>query len=155
MPTAIGQAEIALTTRDVESWWGSPDTYQIKDWWADLEVGGRWSLDVMKDGELHPATGVFLEIDAPRRIVFTRRYEWDYPLLGWRDTKVTYLLSPAGSDTRLTIRQDGFAKLGDAADKHVEGWERFLGFLQAWLRKTRDAGATTARETADEPALRD
>jgi uncharacterized protein YndB with AHSA1/START domain len=36
----------ALTTDEVERWWGSPDTYRVTDWAADLRVGGRWSLVV-------------------------------------------------------------------------------------------------------------
>ena len=123
----------ALNTKEVEIWWGSPDTYQIKNWNAELTVGGRWTLDIVKGGATLPSSGVFLEIDAPHRIVFTRRYDFDFPMLGWRDTRVTYQLKAESAGTRLTVRQDGFAHLGAGAEQHAEGWERFLQFLQSYL----------------------
>ena len=33
----------ALTSTETETWWGAPDTYLIRDWRADLQVGGRYS----------------------------------------------------------------------------------------------------------------
>ena len=51
-------------------------------------------------------------------------------MLGWRDTKVTYLLKAEDTGTRLTVRQDGFANLGNGAAQHTDGWQRFLGFPQ-------------------------
>lgn len=131
----------ALNTVEVEAWWGSPDTYHMKNWKADLQVGGRWSVDVMMGGAARPASGVFLEIDPPHRIVFTRRYEWDFPLLGWRDTKVTYRLKAERSGSRLIVRQDGFAHLGSGAEQHADGWERFLEFLITYFQKTRPSAA--------------
>nr|WP_245262355.1 SRPBCC domain-containing protein [Mesorhizobium sp. WSM3626] len=50
-----------------------------------------------------PASGEFLEIEAPRRIVQTRAYQWDHPTLGRRPTTVAWLLEPISRGTRLTI----------------------------------------------------
>jgi uncharacterized protein YndB with AHSA1/START domain len=125
----------ALTTDEVERWWGSADTYRMAGWTADVRVGGRWSVAPRTaDGRTLPAGGVFLEIDAPRRVVQTRRYEWDHPRLGRRETTVTYRLDPTTTGTRVTVRHDGFAGRSDAADEHAKGWERVLGWLAAYLR---------------------
>jgi uncharacterized protein YndB with AHSA1/START domain len=124
----------ALTTNEAERWWGSAETYRITDWKADLRVGGRWTLNVrLPDGTICPASGEYLEIEAPRKIVQTRRYEWDFPELGRRDTTVVYRLDRMPSGTRLTVRHDGFCGLKASADQHVLGWERFLGFLADYL----------------------
>lgn len=124
----------ALTTAECEEWWGAPETYRVTDWRADLRVGGQWSLVVrLPDGGAFPASGRFLEIESPRRIVQTRRYDWDYPELGQHDTTVTYLLEPLSSGTRVTVRQDGFAGLRGPAHHLVEGWEEFLGYLANYL----------------------
>jgi uncharacterized protein YndB with AHSA1/START domain len=124
----------ALTTNEAELWWGSPETYRVTDWNADVRVGGRWSLAVQRpDGRMYPASGTFLAVDAPGRIVLTRRYDWDCPILGRRDTKVTYSLDPIAAGTRMTVRHDGFAGLREPADEHAAGWERFLGWLGAYL----------------------
>ena len=86
----------ALNTDELERWWGSADTYRMTDFTADLRVGGRWHVTVSNaDGSTNPAGGKFLEIDAPRKIVFTRKYEWEFPQLGQRETTVTYRLDIA------------------------------------------------------------
>ena len=122
----------ALTTDETETWWGSPDTYRTTEWKADLRVGGSWSVVTLpaNGGEGRPASGTFLEIDAPRKLVQTRRYDFDFPALGRRETTVTFrLASMESGGMRVTVRHDGFAGLWEPADQHVTGWERFLGWL--------------------------
>src|SRR5262252_7459322 len=66
----------ALTTDDVESWWGHPDFYRQTCWKADLRVCGQWSVKVVfVDGKTNVGNGEFAEIDAPRKLVMTRRFE--------------------------------------------------------------------------------
>lgn len=141
--TLIAVAEIAappervyraLHTKECEAWWGAEDTYLTRNFEADLRVGGRWSVDSMFPDGPHHSTGVFLLIDAPHRVELTRRYEFDFPGLGWRDTTITYLLAPTAEGSRLTIRHDGFRTAREAAEMHVVGWERFLRWLQAYFR---------------------
>jgi len=145
--TAMALAEIpasperifaALVTDEVERWWGSPDACLMTGWTADLRAGGRWNVRVRTtDGRSLPASGVFLEIEAPRRIVQTRRYDWDHPTLGRHETTVAYLLEPVASGTRLTICHGGFAGFAEAAAAHADDWARVLG----WLRRYFDAGS--------------
>ena len=124
----------ALTTQETELWWGSPDTYRVTDWKADLIAGGLWSLVVRRpDGNIFPASGKFLEVATPGKIVQTRKYDWDFPVLGRRDTTVTYHLDPIAQGTRITVRHDGFAGLREPADEHAAGWERLLSWLAAYL----------------------
>ncbi len=124
----------ALTTDEVEQWWGSDETYRVTQWTADLRLGGRWSLVVCPAaGGAFPAGGTFLKINRPGKIVQTRKYEWNHPTLGWVDTIVTYCLDRTATGTRLTVRHDGFAGRREAANEHVAGWERFLGWLAAYL----------------------
>ncbi|TGQ50455.1 SRPBCC domain-containing protein [Mesorhizobium sp. M1C.F.Ca.ET.193.01.1.1] len=145
--TAMAAAEIlatpeqiftALVTDEVERWWGSAETYRMTGWTADLRVGRNWSVTVRTaDGRRLPASGVFLEIETPRRIVQTRRYDWDHPALGRHETTVAYLLEPTARGTRLTICHGGFAGIADAAAEHAEGWARVLGWLQGYFGERR------------------
>jgi uncharacterized protein YndB with AHSA1/START domain len=148
--TAMAMADIsappervfaALATEEVERWWGSADTYRMSGWTAELRVGGRWKVIVRTaDGRRLPAGGAFLDIEMPRRIVQTRRYEWDHPTLGRRETRLAYLLEPiAGGGTRLTVCHGGFAGLADAAAEHADGWARVLGWLQGYFLAGRRA----------------
>ena len=131
----------ALVTDEVEQWWGSAETYRMLDWSADLRVGGHWTVVVRTaDGHDLPASGDFLDIEAPRRIVQTRAYEWDHPTLGRRQTTVAWLLQPIADGTRVTVCHGGFAGLNEAAAEHAEGWARVLGWLQVYV----DAGKLAA-----------
>ncbi|WFP63816.1 SRPBCC family protein [Mesorhizobium sp. WSM4904] len=134
------QVLAALVTTDVERWWGSPETYRMTGWTADLRVGGAWTVTVRTpDGRRLPAGGTFLEIEMPRRIVQTRRYDWNHPTLGRHETTVAYLLESTAAGTRLTICHGGFAGFADAAAEHAEGWARVLGWLQGYFGEGRRA----------------
>jgi uncharacterized protein YndB with AHSA1/START domain len=123
----------AMNSGEIEIWWGSADTYRMTEWKADLWVGGRWHVDVRHNEGIMPAGGHFLEIDAPRKIVLTRQYEWDFPQLGRRETRVIYRFDPISTGTRVTVRHEGFAGLIEPAEQHAEGWERVLGWLASYL----------------------
>lgn len=120
----------AMNTAELEDWWGEKDVYKMTKWFADLRVGGIWHVvTVLADGRQHPAGGKFLEMDAPNKIVFTRKYEWDFPELGQRETTVTYLTDPLPGGTRVTVKHEGFGGLKIPAEVHADGWERVLGWL--------------------------
>jgi uncharacterized protein YndB with AHSA1/START domain len=134
LPAPPEQVFAALVTEEVERWWGSADSYRMAGWTADLRVGGSWAVTVRTaDGRHLPAGGTFLEIEAPRRIVQTRRYDWDHPTLGRHETTLAYLLEPTAGGTRLTICHGGFEGFSEAAAEHAEGWARVLGWLQGYL----------------------
>lgn len=127
-----------LVTAETERWWGAPDVYRMEEWSADLRVGGTWRVMVcMTGGPRFAASGEFLEYEPPGRIVQTRRYHVDHPTLGRRDTIVTYALAPRGTGTHLTVVHEGFRGLDAAAAEHAAGWERMLGWLQAYARSVR------------------
>lgn len=131
---APGRIYSALITDEVETWWGAPDVYTVRDWQADLRIGGKWTLNVVSpNGVALPASGEFLELSEPNKIVITRRYDWDFPELGRRDTKVTYLMDATETGARLTVRHEGFGAATWALYEHGEGWERYLGWLKAYL----------------------
>jgi len=125
----------ALTTNEVEQWWGHPDYYRQENWKADLRVCGPWSVTVrFPDGSTNRANGEFAEIDPPHKLVMTRRFE-NHPLQGTRETTITYRLEPLGSGTRVTLRDEGFVGRSEAAYGNAEHWERVLAWLEAHLSK--------------------
>src|SRR5678816_2656493 len=124
-----------LVTAETERWWGSPETYAMRDWNAELRPGGSWRVVVcFVDGRQLPASGRFVEFDPPEKIVLTRRYEFEHPTLGRRGTRVSYLLQPREGGTRLTVFHEGFCGLEEAAAEHAAGWERVLGWLEPYAR---------------------
>ena len=81
----------ALTEPDeLERWWQHPDYYKTKGWNLDVRVQGAWSVTThFADGTTNVGSGEFAEIDAPRKIVMTRKFE-KHPLQGSRETTITY-----------------------------------------------------------------
>jgi uncharacterized protein YndB with AHSA1/START domain len=123
----------ALTTNEAERWWGHADFYRMEDWKSDVRVCGPWSVTVrFPDGNVVHADGEFAELDAPRKIVMTRRFD-KHPLQGTRETTITYLAEPVADATRLTVRDEGFVGRSQAAHGNAEHWERVLAWLDAYL----------------------
>ncbi|HTV58006.1 MAG TPA: SRPBCC domain-containing protein [Verrucomicrobiae bacterium] len=123
----------ALTTNEVERWWGHPEFYQMTDWKADVRVCGAWSVVVrFANGETNGGSGEFAEIEAPRKIVMTRKFE-RHPLLGTRETTITFRMEPVPGGTRVTVRDEGFVGRSEAAYGNAEHWERVLGWLRDYL----------------------
>lgn len=137
---------LALTdAKELESWWGSSDTYRMTKWNADLRVGGKYTVEVVRsNGDIYPASGKFLEIAAPHRLVHTRIYNWDHPTIGWQETTISYQLEPIAGGTHLVVRHDGFGGNRAAADEHADGWERVLRWLGAYAGPDRVAAFITA-----------
>lgn len=112
-------------------WWGSPDTYRIEEWTADLRVGGRWrSRGRGADGRPFTVQGEFLTVDPPRQLVQTWAPDWE---AGGLVTTITYRLDPIEGGTRLTLRHEGFGDHREACTSHGRGWEWVLGWLRAYV----------------------
>lgn len=128
-----------LVTAETERWWGSPETYAMREWAAELRPGGSWRVLVcFADGRRLPASGHFLEFDPPEKVVQTRTYELDHPTLGRKETRVTYLFEPRTRGARVTVFHEGFAGSEAAAVEHALGWERVLSWLEPYARRVND-----------------
>lgn len=126
-------------------WWGASNMYRIKEWKADLRVGGKWSSDgIGVDGKTFRVEGEYLEIDPPRLLIHTWICSW----MGAVQTIVRWELVPqsvhglypsgpqrAGTGTLVKIRQEGFAGYPAAAADHSQGWKRVMGWLVAYIEK--------------------
>jgi uncharacterized protein YndB with AHSA1/START domain len=127
------QAFRALTTNEVEKWWTIPGVYHLKDWKADLRVQGRWSVTVeLNDGKQVHEWGEFSELDVPNQLVMTRRFG-GHPLLGERETTLTYRLQPSPHGTLVTVREEGFIGRSEAAYGNAENWEKVVTWLDRYL----------------------
>lgn len=125
----------ALMTNEVETWWTIPGVYRLRDWKADLRTQGRWSVTVeLNDGKQLNEWGEFCEVNVPNRIVMTRRFGAN-PLLGERETTLTYRLEPSLYGTFVTLREEGFIGRSEAAYGNAENWEKVLGWLDGYLER--------------------
>lgn len=110
--------------------WHTPvntDPAQVE---LDLKVGGQYRISMNDpDCDLHVATGVFLEIDKPNKLVYTWAWEGgDMP-----ETQVTVLFRSLGEQTEVELIHEGFPE-ADATSHHGEGWAALLENLAALCR---------------------
>jgi uncharacterized protein YndB with AHSA1/START domain len=96
---------------------------------VDPRVGGEFRIVMVRDdGEvLH--SGRYLEIDRPRRLVFS----WSSPATGHRESIVTVTFQPQVDSTVVEIHQVGLPD-EQARAGHHEGWSDALGELEAFQR---------------------
>ena len=90
----------------------------------DPRVGGRFEIDERRGGELAEHFGEYLEIDRPRRLVFT--------FAAMRDagfTRVTVTIAPDGEGSRLTLVHEMDPQWADYEDRTREGWTKILAGL--------------------------
>jgi uncharacterized protein YndB with AHSA1/START domain len=117
---------------ELAAWWGSDDMYRTYDWVIDLRAGGKWSARARgNDGMESTVDGEYLEVDPPRRLVYTWRPSWD----DYAVTTVQYDLVPTAVGTRLLVTHTGFGDRAMAATGTGEGWKRVL----EWLATSIDA----------------
>lgn len=89
----------------------------------DARVGGSFCLVDRRDGEDVEHTGAYLEIDRPRRLVFT----FSVPRFSAVITQVSVEIVPAGAGCELALTNDGV--LAEWADQTRSGWTGILDGL--------------------------
>ena len=112
-PTTV--YELWTTADGLSAWFGSAAR-------VDRRIGGEIHVDV-HGGQ--PMAGEFVELDAPRRVVFTFGWVDGNPPPGSSTVEVT--IEPAEQGVRVRLRHSGLPL--DLADRHAEGWTHFLGEL--------------------------
>ena len=83
-------------------------------------VGGTFRI-VMVHDESTVCSGIYREIDRPRRLVFS----WSSPDTRLRDTIVTVTFQPSSTGTVVEVHQVGLPD-EEARDSHYAGWSDIL-----------------------------
>jgi uncharacterized protein YndB with AHSA1/START domain len=95
---------------------------------VDGRVGGSFSFLVRRQGEEIDHVGKYLEIDRPRRLVFT----WG---IGEGDSsRVVIDIVPVGTGCELTLTHELHPDWADYAARTEAGWTKMLGVLDEVLR---------------------
>lgn len=105
----------------------APEGWSLVEDEMDLRVGGAWTMVIAgPDGERHPITYVFTEIERPHRLVATMSM-----VVGGRTVRSTIATTLEDRDgkTVLTLVQGGF-ETEDDRDTHLSGASPFLDALQ-------------------------
>jgi uncharacterized protein YndB with AHSA1/START domain len=115
----------------VALWWG-PQGFTTRYCQMDIREGGAFRLCMRSpEGTEHWKRGVYREIVAPERIVFTFAWE-DAAGTPGHETLVTVCFEAVGDKTRLTLQQEVF-ETAERCEEHRIGWtsclQRFAEYL--------------------------
>jgi len=114
-----------------KQWWrcGPGDRCTICD--IDARVGGRYRINMIKDGNEHIVGGEYLEVVRPEKLVFT--WTWEAPTQEVKDSLVTIVFKAIAEKlTEVTISHERFAT-SKLRDLHAEGWAACLASAGAFL----------------------
>lgn len=87
----------------------------------DLTVGGEFQINMHGQDTEYVHTGRYLEIDRPRKLVFT----WVSEGTKGQETIVTLALAADGEGTLLTLTHERFPDT-ESRDNHAQGWEAIM-----------------------------
>jgi uncharacterized protein YndB with AHSA1/START domain len=107
-----------------------PGTKRSTDAATDPRVGGLFLITMREeDGRVYPHAGEYLEIDRPRKLVFT----WFSKATALAKSTVTIeLRAVTGGKTELTLTHVGMPQ--DEMENHNRGWTAIMDLLQGVLQ---------------------
>jgi uncharacterized protein YndB with AHSA1/START domain len=142
------ERSFAASPEEVFDAWTNPQV--LERWWAvqssqgsprcevDLRVGGRYVLRMRDDsGELHVVGGEYREVDRPRRLVYTWRWEGDGGPHPGHVSIVTVEFRADGEVTTVVLEHSGLAS-EESRSRHGVGWRAVLERLAQLTFETRD-----------------
>lgn len=95
---------------------------------VDPRVGGSFSFVVRRQGNEIDHIGNYLEIDRPRRLVFTWGIAPDPP-----ESRVTVNIVPLNTGCELTLVHEMHPQWAEYADRTKDGWTKMLTMLNKTL----------------------
>jgi uncharacterized protein YndB with AHSA1/START domain len=119
----------AWTDPEKVKMWMGPGEVKALQAECDVRVGGRYRwLMQSPGGEEHDVSGVYREVVANEKLVFT----WAWKTTPERESLVTVLLKPDGAGTLLTLTHEQFVD-EEARDRHQGGWNGALDKMEKFV----------------------
>lgn len=136
--------------RHVAAWWG-PRGFSNPVCEVDPRPGGRFVVHMQgPDGTIYPGSGVFLEVQAPEKLIFTSTFEDGYGRV-LIDALNTVSFEDLSGRTRLTLNARVVNAAPEAARNLAgmeEGWTQSLERLSAIVK----AAGAAPRQTPSVPS---
>jgi uncharacterized protein YndB with AHSA1/START domain len=124
--------KIWTTPKHLARWWG-PKDFTATTVTLEFREGGAYRHTIHKGDQHHSMSGVYREISAPERIVFT--FAWDDAAGQPGDETLICVTFEAlgGNKTRVTFQQEPFDTI-ESRDSHEAGWGECLDRMEAHLQ---------------------
>ena len=119
----------------IARWWG-PDAGPVLFAETQVQVGGRFRVRFrMLNGSEHEASGEYLEIARPRRIVMSWRWAaGGAPDEVGQESRIEFDLRPIDDGTELTFTH-ALLKTEASRASHEVGWKGALDKLEPYIRE--------------------
>ncbi|HET6610055.1 MAG TPA: SRPBCC domain-containing protein [Rhodopila sp.] len=129
----------AISTPEGLTAWMGPDAGPVLLAETDLRLGGPYRVRFrMLDGSEHECTGVYVEIDKPRRLAMTWRWTQGGDDLG--ESRLSFELRAIPEGTELTLTHAEL-QTDAAAESHTWGWNGALDKLERHFNPRTEGGA--------------
>lgn len=116
----------------LSKWWG-PQTHSCPVAELDVRAGGKWRTCMLgEDGIERWVRGVYREVEAPERLVFT--WAWETDGVPGDETLVTIEFRDNAGGTEMNFTQERFPT-AESRDLHNVGWTSSLAGLADYLSR--------------------
>lgn len=103
--------------------WHAPGPLTVSFAEIDLRPGGAYRIHMREpDGKEHCVSGVYREVDPPRKVSYTWGWDGDHPV---KDSLVTLEFHERGTSTEVVLRHEGIIDDAERAN-HEKGWTAIL-----------------------------
>jgi uncharacterized protein YndB with AHSA1/START domain len=99
-------------------WFSPSEEILIRKLEVDLRVGGRFRIEMVKEGKTIAAVGSYREVRPPEKLVFTWAWE-EWP--SGQDSLVAVELRERGAATDLVLTHELLPSVAER-DRHEGGW---------------------------------
>lgn len=117
---------------DFAAWYGGDADVPLDRLSMDVTPGGEWSLVIVVPGAEMPFHGVYREVAAPERLVFTLKDRSAPPDAEGETVTVTFA-EKGRKSTGMAFRQRGGNLTPEQYAAAEDGWEAFFDALDARL----------------------
>jgi uncharacterized protein YndB with AHSA1/START domain len=108
--------------------WHAPGPLTVSLAEIDLRPGGKYRIHMREpDGTEHRVSGVYLEVDPPKKVVYSWGWDGDHPV---KDSTVTIELFERGDATEVVLTHGGITHDQERAS-HEHGWTSIMDKLEA------------------------
>ena len=108
--------------------WHAPGPLTVSLAEIDLRPGGKYRIHMVEpDGKEHRASGVYREVDPPKKVVYTWGWDGDHPV---KDSTVTLEFFERGDATEVVLTHAGITA-AKARTSHESGWPSIMDKLEA------------------------